>query len=133
MQGEIEIKAAYVLNQENISESTLQVDIRDTGVGIAEEDLGKLFTRFGKLQRTAEINSEGLGLGLTIVRQIVESAGGAVTVNSAGPDQGSTFSFTMKMEPVEKQSEDEKILAQSGIIFFEQTAEESVESPIARE
>ncbi len=86
MQGEIEIKAAYVLNEENISESTLQVDIQDTGVGIAEEDLGKLFTRFGKLQRTAEINSEGLGLGLTIVRQIVESAGGAVTVTSAGPD-----------------------------------------------
>jgi signal transduction histidine kinase len=50
------------------------VEISDTGAGIAKEDIGKLFTRFGKLQRTAEINSEGLGLGLTIVKQIVESA-----------------------------------------------------------
>ena len=42
--------------------------------------MDRLFTRFGKLQRTAKINSEGLGLGLTIVKQIVESAGGKVTV-----------------------------------------------------
>ena len=45
----------------------LTVDVRDTGVGIAEEDLPQLFTRFGKLHRTATMNSEGIGLGLTIV------------------------------------------------------------------
>ena len=45
----------------------LTVDVEDTGVGIAAEDFPMLFTRFGKLHRTAEMNSEGIGLGLTIV------------------------------------------------------------------
>ena len=45
----------------------LTVDVLDTGVGIAAEDFPMLFTRFGKLHRTAEMNSEGIGLGLTIV------------------------------------------------------------------
>ena len=47
------------------------IEVEDTGTGIAKEDLNKLFTRFGKLQRTAEMNHEGIGLGLTIVEAIV--------------------------------------------------------------
>ena len=44
------------------------VHIKDSGVGISQEDFQKLFTRFGKLLRTAEMNSEGIGLGLIIVK-----------------------------------------------------------------
>ena len=54
----------------------LKIKIRDTGVGIAKNDLPKLFNRFGILARTASMNNEGLGLGLTIVRQIVQKAEG---------------------------------------------------------
>ena len=46
----------------------LQVQVIDTGEGVAAEDIESLFTRFGKLQRTAEVNHEGIGLGLTIVK-----------------------------------------------------------------
>ena len=46
----------------------LFVQVIDTGVGFAAEERDTLFTRFGKLQRTANINSEGLGLGLMIVK-----------------------------------------------------------------
>ena len=60
----------------------------------------KLFTRFGKLKRTADLNSDGLGLGLTIVKQIVDLAGGEVKVHSDGLGQGSTFAFTMKLQAV---------------------------------
>ena len=60
----------------------------------------KLFTRFGKLKRTAAINSAGIGLGLTIVKQIVESGGGHIKVKSAGLEKGSKFSFSMKMDHV---------------------------------
>ena len=77
---------------------TLIVNVIDTGSGIAREDFPKLFTRFGKLQRTAKINSVGIGLGLTMVKQIVESGGGTVGVHSDGVNKGSTFSFSMHME-----------------------------------
>ena len=65
--------------------------MEDSGIGIAQKDMSKLFTRFGKLQRTAKVNSEGLGLGLTIVKQIVEQTGGKVTVTSPGVSYGSQF------------------------------------------
>ncbi len=46
----------------------LVVEVEDTGAGIAAKDMKLLFTRFGKLSRTAEMNSDGIGLGLTIVQ-----------------------------------------------------------------
>ena len=52
--------------------------MRDSGAGIEKEDLEKLFSRFGKLQRTASMNSEGVGLGLTIVKQVVEANHGQI-------------------------------------------------------
>ena len=75
--------------------------MQDTGVGIAEEDMEKLFNRFGKLQRTAKMNSEGIGLGLTIVKQIVELTGGEIKVYSGGVGRGSTFGFRMPMRAVQ--------------------------------
>ena len=77
--GKIQIKASY-----NEQAESLVVHVNDTGVGISAEDLPKLFNRFGKLQRTAEMNSEGIGLGLTIVQGIVKSSGGEVVIRSPG-------------------------------------------------
>ena len=54
-----------------------------------------MFTRFGKLHRTAEMNHDGIGLGLTIVKQIVEACNGVVEVHSDGIGKGSCFAFTM--------------------------------------
>ena len=61
--GQIKIKAWF-----NLPLSSLIVHIVDDGVGIAREDFQTLFTRFGKLHRTAEQNSTGIGLGLLIVK-----------------------------------------------------------------
>ena len=58
---EVRIIMAYDYVQE-----MLRVHIHDTGKGISKEDMPKLFNMFGKLKRTAEINSEGLGMGLMI-------------------------------------------------------------------
>lgn len=53
------------------------------------------------------MNSEGIGLGLTIVKQIVESLGGSIQAASAGINQGSTFTFCMKMDlAIESLSQD---------------------------
>ena len=75
------------------SSDSLSVQVTDTGVGIPAADIEKLFSRFGKLHRTAELNNEGIGLGLTIVKQIVEESNGRISVYSLGLNRGSTFSF----------------------------------------
>lgn len=53
---------------------------------------------FGKLERTAEMNSDGLGLGLRICKQLVEQNGGTIQADSAGINKGSNFTFSMLME-----------------------------------
>ncbi len=50
------------------------------------------------LHRTAAVNNSGIGLGLTIVRKIVEQSGGFVTASSLGLGRGSTFFFCMNMQ-----------------------------------
>lgn len=91
--GAISVLASYSARAKLFS-----VEVIDSGKGIAQEDFNKLFTRFGKLHRTAAMNSEGIGLGLTIVKKIAESCGGTIDVSSPGIDQGSCFVFTMVME-----------------------------------
>jgi len=81
------------------------VHIKDTGAGIAKEDIPKLFTRFGKLHRTAELNSAGIGLGLLIVKQIVEASQGSIVGESKGVGRGSLFIFSMRMMKVPSESE----------------------------
>ena len=81
----------------------------DTGTGIAQEDLGKLFSKFGKLHRTADLNHEGIGLGLTIVKQIVEKSGGRVSVASEGLGKGSTFTFDIKATTLEPEPSLERV------------------------
>ena len=95
--GSVTISAIYDHEMSN-----LQVSIEDTGVGIEQADQTRLFQKFGKLTRTAEQNSAGIGLGLHIVKQIVEQSHGAIEVRSAGLNQGSTFTFCMKMKAFEE-------------------------------
>ena len=52
---------------------------------------------FGKLRRTAEINNEGIGLGLMICENLVKMNKGTISVHSDGENKGSIFTFSMKM------------------------------------
>ena len=75
--------------------------VSDTGVGITADEIPTLFSKFGKLHRTAEINNAGIGLGLTIVKEIVERSGGFIKAESGGLNMGSVFTFTIVMQSVE--------------------------------
>lgn len=66
-----------------------RIDVTDTGMGIPEEEQGKIFTRF--YRSPAAAGQEGVGIGLFLARQIVSSQGGYIKVASR-PGQGSTFS-----------------------------------------
>jgi signal transduction histidine kinase len=68
-----------------------RIDVTDTGVGIAPEDVGKLFVEFQQLDTTTSKKHQGTGLGLALTKGLVEAQGGHVTMQSA-VGLGSTFS-----------------------------------------
>lgn len=80
----------------------VRIDVIDTGCGIEPELIPKIFERFVRGEGSNDRPDRGIGLGLTIVKQLVERQGGQVWVIS-NPGQGSTFSFTLRCEEDEKQ------------------------------
>ncbi len=76
-------------------DSHVEVAIEDSGVGIEPEFLPFVFDRFRQADSSTTRSHGGLGLGLSIVKHLVELHGGSVRVKSAGKDQGSTFFVTL--------------------------------------
>jgi signal transduction histidine kinase len=72
----------------------VEVSVRDTGSGIAAEDLPYVFERFYRADRSRSRASGGAGLGLAIARQLVEAHGGRIEVESE-IGQGTQFTFTL--------------------------------------
>ena len=80
----------------------VSVTVRDSGVGIAPEDQEKVFGMFVQLNRDMRRSQTGLGIGLTLVKQMTEMHGGSVSVWSAGLGQGSEFTVTLPLAvPIE--------------------------------
>jgi len=79
----------------NYDKTRIKVEIKDTGIGINEEDIAKLFSPFGKLQSSQEINTSGVGLGLSISKMVVNKLNGDVWCTSV-KDKGTTFHFTFE-------------------------------------
>jgi protein-histidine pros-kinase len=74
--------------------SFFRIDVRDTGVGISPENLGKLFIEFQQLDASAAKKYQGTGLGLALTKRLAEALGGRVAVEST-PGQGSMFSVIL--------------------------------------
>jgi signal transduction histidine kinase len=71
------------------------IRIADEGAGLSPEDLGRLFGRFQRLSAKPTAGESSTGLGLSIVKRIIDMHGGQVTAESAGPGQGSTFTVIL--------------------------------------
>jgi PAS domain S-box-containing protein len=73
------------------SGTDLVVSVKDHGIGIAAEHLPHVFDMFSQVDRSLEKSQGGLGIGLTLVKRLVELHGGTIDARSAGPNQGSEF------------------------------------------
>ena len=81
--------------------SHLEMSVSDTGEGIAPEFLPYVFDRFRQADATTTRRHGGLGLGLSIVKQLVELHGGSVRVKSAGIGQGTTFTVSLPLTVIQ--------------------------------
>ena len=75
--------------------ASVVVRVADNGIGIAADHLSKLFDMFYQADRSYEQSQGGLGIGLTLVKRLVEMHGGAVEAHSAGLNQGSEFTVRL--------------------------------------
>src|SRR5690606_25241434 len=108
--GEITLKAEVVPNRwshtngKNSQVShppVLLVSVRDNGIGMSEEDRNKLFTPYFRSSNPEAKAQPGTGLGLTIVRGVVEQHGGSIWVESEF-GEGTTFNFTVPLATEEQ-------------------------------
>jgi signal transduction histidine kinase len=83
----------------NVTETMVEVKIKDTGSGIEAEDLPKLFQKFGLLPGSYVTNQAalGTGLGLYICKSIIELHEGKITASSEGRSKGAEFVFSLKI------------------------------------
>lgn len=96
--GSVLVSARLVPARQEGETEQIEVSVRDTGIGIAPEYHERIFERFFQVPRREGGRTSGQGLGLTIVKLIVELHGGRVSVISA-PGQGSIFLFTLETQP----------------------------------
>jgi signal transduction histidine kinase len=97
----------------------IQIIVRDTGRGIPQEFLPYVFDRYRQAETSGGRRSGGLGLGLSLARQLVEMHGGSVEAESEGDGKGATFTvklpvraiYTAEPEPVAPASDKKRSLA----------------------
>ncbi|MEG4517694.1 MULTISPECIES: response regulator [unclassified Microcoleus] len=106
--GRVEIRLQRV-------DSEVELAVTDTGIGVAPNFLPYVFESFRQADATITRNYSGLGLGLAIVRQLVELHGGTVWASSPGLDRGSTFTFRLPSLQVNSIAcEEAQVLAGAG-------------------
>jgi signal transduction histidine kinase len=93
--GEIEVRLRAVTNEKD---PFARIEVKDQGIGIKKEDLGRLFGKFQRTEEARKFDANGTGIGLYFVKRIIEDHGGRVGVESDGVGKGSTFFVELPMK-----------------------------------
>jgi len=80
-----------------VEESVVRISVRDDGIGIPAKELPNVFAMFAQVEDTLTRSRGGLGIGLTLVKHLVELHGGGVEAQSAGVGKGSAFVVTLPL------------------------------------
>ncbi len=78
-------------------DGAIRIVVEDNGIGIPQHMLSKVFDLFAQVDSSTTRSQNGLGIGLTLVRTLVEMHGGAVAAESPGPGQGSRFQISLPL------------------------------------
>jgi PAS domain S-box-containing protein len=97
----------------------IQISVRDTGCGISPDFMPYLFERYRQADASAARRKGGLGLGLSLVRQLVEMHGGGVTAESDGEGKGATFIIKLPVRAIYTAETERKPLADARIKSLE--------------
>ncbi|MDR2964906.1 MAG: response regulator [Treponema sp.] len=97
--GAVELSATVISS--NSSKATVCFKVKDTGIGMNDGQIAKVFSPFIQADSSTTRNYGGTGLGLTIVKNIVEFMGGKIKVESV-PNAGSVFSFEIDFDTIDK-------------------------------
>ncbi len=89
------------------SDTQIELTVSDNGQGISGEFLPRLFTRFAQADSSTTRRHGGLGLGLALVRHLVELHGGSVRATSEGPGRGSTFTVSLPVKAKRRELPDD--------------------------
>lgn len=84
---------------------TLAISVRDNGIGIPTQDIGRIFERFYRVDKSRSKDKGGSGLGLAIVKHILEAHSSRISVTSV-VGEGSTFTFTLKKAKTDKKEKE---------------------------
>jgi signal transduction histidine kinase len=83
----------------SLSGETVLIRVSDNGIGVSAAALGNVFDLFAQDPHATGFNGQGLGIGLTVVKELVESHGGTVVVSSPGLGLGTEFVVTLPLCP----------------------------------
>jgi signal transduction histidine kinase/DNA-binding response OmpR family regulator len=97
--GEVVLSVRLEGDEQTGQGSHLHFTVRDTGIGLTEAGLARLFQKFSQADSSTTRKYGGTGLGLAISKLLAELMGGTMWAESAGPGQGSSFHFTIRAVP----------------------------------
>jgi signal transduction histidine kinase len=89
--GEIDIRGDFAPQRQAL------LLVRDNGIGIAAEDIGRIFDKFYQVEDHMTRHHGGLGIGLSLSKALIEAHGGRISAESAGLNKGATFSITLPL------------------------------------
>jgi signal transduction histidine kinase/CheY-like chemotaxis protein len=111
----------------SISENCYRFEVKDTGIGLKEQEKSRLFKAFSQADGSTTRNFGGTGLGLVISKELVELMGGKIWVESLY-GVGSSFIFEIELEPVQKSLHFDELIETRGFHSKKETSPQNIET-----